>query len=575
MRILGLSCYTHDAAAVLFEDGRLVAAAAEERFSRLKGDPSFPRQAIRFCLSQASATPPVLDYVAFFERPVPRLHRALRSALSLAPRGGRLFRREMATGVLDRLSVRQRIQDALKIPARRVIFVEHQAAHAASAFFCSPFDEAAVLSLDTLGEWATAASGVGRTTRLTLDRELRFPDSLGLLYLAFARYIGLAGADAEYHLMALSRHGTPRFETEVWQLVDAAPDGAFRLRPEYFAFDYPDRLHNSRFDALFGSARASTPQAGFEGIAENARAADLAASVQKVVEALTLRTVTDLCARTGHTRLCLAGSGAQNALANGRIVRDTPVTDLFVQPAAGESGAALGAALYVQHDVLGLPRTFVMEHASWGAAIEPSDVLTVARESGLVFIECEERELIDRTVELLLAGRIVAWAQERFEWGPRALGNRSILADPRRTEMRDGVNAKAKFRETYRSYSPSVLAERASEMFDLPDPVETTTTRFMSVAVPVRPAARDRLQAIAHVDGLARVQTVIQATNPRYHALIERFGEATGVPALLNTSLAIRGEPIVATPADAMNTFMRSGLDALVLDRTILFKDSA
>jgi len=592
MRILGISCYFHDAAAALLQDGILTAAAEEERFSRIKHDYGFPHRAIRFCLEHSHVTGAHVDYVAFFEKPFVKFDRILRCAISTAPRSHSVFRKAMTTWMLDKLWVKSRIRDSVGVSDDRILFVEHHQSHAASAFFCSPFTDAAVLTVDGVGEWATATTGRGAGTDLTIDGEIRFPHSLGLLYSAFTAFLGFEVNEGEYKVMGMAPYGVPRYQDQVWKLIDVAPDGAFALNLHYFAFHHSSTTTYSRkFEELFGPPRSPetpffTESSGYpsyfgdapanyhELAADNQHYADIAASIQAVTEEVLLRMVRGLSARINATRLCMAGGVALNSVANGRILRETPITDLYVQPAAGDSGAALGAALFVQHQVLGQPRRFVMEHAYWGASATADAVRQTACASGLRRVECtDDRQVISRTVDLLTAGKVIGWAQGAFEWGPRALGNRSILADPRRADMKDIVNTKIKFREPYRPFAPSVLIERATELFDLAQPERHWPARFMLLVVPVRDAAKTKIPAVTHVDGSARLQTVAAETNPRYHELIRTFGEATGVPVVLNTSFNLRGEPIVNTPAEALSTFVRSGMDALVLDRTILYKD--
>ena len=593
MRVLGISCYFHDAAAALLEDGRLVAAAEEERFSRIKHDFGFPERAIRFCLSRAHISGADLDYVAFFEKPFIKFERILQTALGTVPRSQTVFRKAMTAWMLDKLWVKNRIRDTLGIDPNRILFAEHHESHAASAFFCSPFDNAAILTVDGVGEWATATIGRGHGTSLTLDSEIRFPHSLGLLYSAFTAFLGFEVNEGEYKVMGMAPYGVPRYQDKVWKLIDVAEHGAFALNLDYFSFHYSaERTYTSRFEELFGKPRRPetpffTDSSGYPSYfgpkpanyaqlaAENQHYADIAASIQAVTEEILLRMVRHACARTQTTKLCMAGGVALNSVANGRILRETPVTDLYVQPAAGDSGAALGAALFVQHQVLGHPRSFVMEHAYWGADLDQDRIRRTATTSGMRHVRCsDDAELIDRTVELLSNGGVIGWAQGRFEWGPRALGNRSILADPGRADMKDLVNTKIKFREPYRPFAPSVLEERANEFFDLPECPPQYPARFMLLVTPVLEHSKSRIPAVTHVDGSARLQTVVQSTNPRYHALIRTFGEASGVPVILNTSFNLRGEPIVNTPEEAFSTFARSEMDALVLDRTIIYKDS-
>ncbi len=543
MRILGISCYFHDAAAALLDDGVLIAAAEEERFSRIKHDFGFPERAIRFCLDKGGLAGADLDYVAFFEKPFVKFERILQTALGTVPRSHAVFRKAMTAWMLDKLWVKSRIRDFVGVTPDHILFVEHHQSHAASAFFCSPFEDAAILTVDGVGEWATATMGSGRGSSLTLDSEIRFPHSLGLLYSAFTAFLGFEVNEGEYKVMGMAPYGVPRYQDKVWKLIDVAPDGAFALNLDYFSFHYSaTRTYSPRFESLFGRPRKPetpffTDTSGYpsyfgdkpsnyrELAAENQHYADLAASIQAVTEEILLRMARSACAR-------------------------------------------------FQHQVLGAPRRFIMEHAYWGAGLDPDEVRGVADTSGLRSVECDDdAQVIERTVTLLEAGKVIGWAQGGFEWGPRALGNRSILADPRRAEMKDIVNTKIKFREPYRPFAPSVIEERAAELFDISEPARHYPARFMLLVVPVLEQSKPRIPAVTHVDGSARLQTVVERANPRYHALIRTFGDATGVPVVLNTSFNLRGEPIVNTPAQAFSTFARSEMDALVLDRTIIYKD--
>jgi carbamoyltransferase len=593
MRILGVSCYFHDAAAALIVDGSLVAAAEEERFSRIKHDYGFPERAIRFCLASAGLRGQDLDYVAFFEKPLVKFERLLQTAIATVPRSNRVFRTAMTTWLLDKLWIKTRIKDFLGIAPDRILFAEHHESHAASAFFCSPFEEAAILTVDGVGEWATTTIGRGRGSSLELTDELRFPHSLGLLYSAFTAFLGFEVNEGEYKVMGMAPYGVPRYVDEIRRLIRVAADGCFALDLDYFSFHHSTtQTFNSRFERLFGEPRApETPfftrrsdypsyygalPANFDALAaSNQRYADIAASVQAVTEEIMVRLARTACSRAGVNRLCIAGGVGLNSVANGRVLREASIADLFIQPAAGDSGAALGAALFVQHAILGEPRRFTMEHAYWGAAVDGESCRAAAAACGESWVLFDhEDQLLDRTVEALESGKVVGWCQGAFEWGPRALGHRSILADPRRADMKDVVNVKIKFREPYRPFAPSVTADAAETYFDLTRAAELSPTRFMLLVAPVRQKWQGTIPAVTHVDGSARLQTVNAQTSPRYHALIERFGRATGVPVLLNTSFNLRGEPIVNTPEEAISTFQRSGMDALVLDRVFLTKRS-
>ncbi|MBI2016234.1 MAG: carbamoyltransferase [Candidatus Rokubacteria bacterium] len=559
MHVLGISCFFHDAAAALLKDGVLVAAAEEERFTRKKHDFEFPIHAIEHVLAAGGIAAGALDYVAFFEKPFVKFERILMTSLQMFPRATRVFREAMITWLLDKLWVSALITERLGVPRDRILFSEHHLSHAASSFFCSPFDEAAVLTVDGVGEWATATMGRARGTGITLAREIRFPHSIGLLYSTFTAFLGFEVNEGEYKVMGLAPYGVPRYVDDVRKLVRMAPDGSFRLDMDYFTFHHSTRLpYGRKFLALFGEPRAP------EG-AVTPHYADVAASIQAVTEELVLNMARAVQRETGLTRLCLAGGVALNSVANWKILRQTGFEELYVQPAAGDSGGAVGAALYAYHSLLGHPRRFVMEHAFWGAGYGEAAIGGFLDGENIPYERLPEPALLDRVVELLAAGQVVGWFQGRFEWGPRALGHRSILADPRRAEMKDVVNTKIKFREPYRPFAPSVLAERVPDFFDAPGVERQYPARFMLLVTDVRPDKRAVIPAVTHVDGTGRLQSVVREGNTRYYDLIARFGQATGVPVVLNTSFNVRGEPIVNTPGEAYRTFAQTGLDALVL----------
>jgi len=594
MHILGVSCYFHDSAAALLRNGLLVAAAEEERFTRKKHDYEFPRHAIDFCLRTGGLRAADLDYVVFFEKPFIKFERLLLSSLQTFPRSHRVFRESMIAWFGDKLWIRHLLQRELGLPPAKILFTEHHLSHAASAFFCSPFEEAAVLTVDGVGEWTTASIGVGRGTDVRLLREIRFPHSLGLLYSAFTAFLGFEVNEGEYKVMGMAPFGTPRYIDQVRKLIRISQDGSFELDMDYFSFHHStSRTFNRAFEALFGPPR--DPRANFFTRAsghpsyfgerpanhdaqarDNERYADIAASIQAVTEEALLTMARAAHRETGFPRLCMAGGVALNSVANGRVLRETPFEELYVQPAAGDGGGAIGAALYGYHTVLGKPRAFVMEHTAWGEGHGPDAVEGFLRRENIPYERLDDEDrLIDRVVDHIASGKVVGWSQGRFEWGPRALGHRSILADPRRADMKDLVNVKIKFREPFRPFAPSVLAERAEEYFWLPDAVRHYPARFMLYVVEVKPDKRQILPAITHVDGSGRLQTVHRQTNPRYYRLIERFGEATGVPVVLNTSFNLKGEPIVNTPAEAFRTFNASGMDVLVLGECVIEKDSS
>ncbi|MCB0113562.1 MAG: hypothetical protein KDD84_05720, partial [Caldilineaceae bacterium] len=562
MHILGISCFYHDAAAALLRDGELIAAAEEERFSRLKHDSGFPRHAIDYCLRTADITAQDLDYVVFYEKPLPKFERILHSTLAGVPRTARLFQEAMATWFSEKLWVKSHLVDRLNVPARKILFVEHHLSHAASAFFASPFKEAAILTLDGVGEWTTTAMGRatadwgdGGQNRIALDSEIRFPHSLGLLYSAFTAWLGFRVNNGEYKVMGMAPYGQPRYVDKVEKVVKLAADGSFVLDMDYFSFHHStEQTFNKRFTDLFGPARDpkadfitdlthphSTGGADRSVREQNQYYADVAASIQVVTEEAMLAMVRHVHARTGSDNLCMAGGVALNSVANGRIVREGPFKHVFIQPAAGDSGGALGAALYAHHVLLGNPRKFVQEHNYWGAEYSPAEIADFLREMELPYREVTDDKLFDELVGDLMVGRVLGWFQGRFEWGPRALGNRSILADPRREEMKEIVNEKIKFREPFRPFAPAVIESRAGEFYATPDLDQNLIARYMLLVSPVVEDKQSMVPATTHVGGTGRLQTVRRSWNPRYHDLIERFGQATGVPVLLNTSFNLRG----------------------------------
>ena len=593
MYILGLSCFYHDAAAALLRDGLLIAAAQEERFSRVKHDPGFPMNAIAFCLRRAGITAADLDYVVFYEKPFVKFERLLLSIASTFPRSWKLFQDAIPVWLGEKLWIKGLIGDRLGVPRERILFVDHHLSHAASALYCSPFSEAALLTADGVGEWTTTAWGQGKANwngggenRLVLEEEIRFPHSLGLLYSAFTAFLGFEVNEGEYKVMGMAPFGEPKYVDKVERLIRLNADGSFTLDMSYFSYHYhSQRALNGKFEALFGEPR--NPKARFvtaktslyddpnlptrAELERNQYYADVAASLQKVLEEAMVKLARKVHEATGLSRLCLAGGVALNSVANYKILTHTPFEELYIQPAAGDAGGALGAALYVYHVLLGHPRRFVMEHAYWGEEHGEGAIVSFLKEQGIRAERYEDDErLLERVVDSLMAGKVGGWFQDRFEWGPRALGNRSILADPRRADMKDTVNIKIKFREPFRPFAPSVLLERTEELFALAEAAKHHPARFMLYVTPVK--RPDLIPAVTHVDGTGRLQTVYREDSPRYYRLIELFAEATGVPALLNTSFNLKGEPIVSTPAEAFATFSRSGMDWLVLGRYLLTK---
>lgn len=593
-RILGLSAFYHDSAAALIVDGRVLAAAQEERFSRKKHDARFPAAAIRYCLEQGNCPMDSLDYVVFYDKPLVKFERLLETYMALAPRGFRSFVTAMPIWLKDKLYLKMqlrrelaRLGDLAEKNLPPLLFTEHHQSHAASAFFPGPFDEAAVLCLDGVGEWATTSAWLGTGSTLDPLWQIDFPHSLGLLYSAFTYYAGFRVNSGEYKLMGLAPYGRPRFRDQILkELMDLKPDGSFRLNLEYFNFATGLTMTNRRFDQLFGGPPRK-PESPLEQ-----RHMDLASSIQWVTEEVVLRLGRTLQSETGARHLCMAGGVALNCVANGRLLREGPFEKIWIQPAAGDAGGALGAALAAWHQYLGSPREPTegrdrMSGSYLGPSYQQTDVETQLSALGARYRVVEDEALWTELARLLADGRVIGWFQGHMEFGPRALGGRSILGDPRSPTMQSVMNRKIKFRESFRPFAPAVLAERVSEFFEHEGEspymlfVAPVRTRWR-LAVGAEDAARfgiEKLQvprsslpAVTHVDYSARLQSVHRETNPRFHALLSAFEQLTGCPMLINTSFNVRGEPIVNTPEEAYRCFMRTGMDNLVIESCVLDK---
>ncbi len=594
MNILGISCYYHDSAAALLQDGVLIAAADEERFSRKKHDHGYPQQAIDFCLAQGDITGDDLDYVVFYEKPLHKFERILLSTLGTFPKSWGVFREAMVAWFDEKLWIKSQLQTKIGVPTDKILFVEHHLSHAASAMFASPFEDAAVLTIDGVGEWTTATMGHATATfdgsgenTINLTRELRFPHSLGLLYSAFTAYLGFRVNNGEYKVMGMAPYGHPNYMDDVYKVVSVDADGGVQLNMDYFSFHHSTKNTFSRkFESLFGPRRMPEaefftetthpnrdhPQWNDAVAAQNQKYADIAASIQRVTEETVLKMVQAAHKMTGSKNLVMAGGVALNSVANGRIIREGPFERVFIQPAAGDSGAALGAALYAYHVLLGKPRQWVMEHAYWGAEYSEAEMEAAIRESGFAYEKIDDMaQMSRRAVDAMLDARVIALYQGRFEWGPRALGNRSILADPRREEMKEIVNTKIKFREPFRPFAPVVLAEKAADYFATPNIGENLLAPYMLMVSPIVPEKGAQIKAVNH-NGTGRLQSVTRETNPLYYQMIADFEQATGVPVLLNTSFNLRGEPIVNTPQNALNTFRKSDIDQLVMGNFLVKK---
>ncbi len=587
MNILGVSCYYHDAAAALLVDGQLVAAAEEERFTRKKHDSGFPQHAIDFCLKYANLTADDLDYVVFYEKPLVKFERILQTTLSTFPKSWGVFRESMVTWFDEKLWIKSKLQTGIGVPANKILFVEHHLTHAASAMFCSPYDEAAVITIDGVGEWTTATMGKATaqwngqgTNHIELSRELRFPHSLGLLYSAFTAYLGFRVNNGEYKVMGMAPYGAPKYMDKVYKVVNVDDDGGLTLNMDYFSFHHSTQnTFNQKFVDLFGPSRV--PESEFftktthpdkdhpdwddAVAAQNQKYADIAASIQRMTEEIILKMANYAHQQTGSKNLVMAGGVALNSVANGRVMRETPFKNVFIQPAAGDSGGAIGAALYAYHVIFGHSRKFTMEHAYWGAKYPESQMIEAIKRAGFEYEEFDDDDkLLDQAVDTLLQSRVVGWYRGRFEWGPRALGHRSIMADPRREEMKEIVNTKIKFREPFRPFAPVVMEERVHEYFTTPNLDKQYPPRYMLMVSDIPEDKWDKIQAVCH-NGTGRLQSVREEWNSGYYKLIKKFDEATGVPVLLNTSYNLRGEPIVNTPQEAINTFAASDIDQLVM----------
>ena len=588
--ILGLSAYYHDSAACIVRDGEIVAAAQEERFSRKKHDARFPVNAVAYCLREAGIAIGDVEYVGFYDKPLLKFERLLEQYLGVAPAGLRSFLMSMPVWLKDKLFTRNLILRELDDGFEgEVLFTEHHESHAASAFYPSPFVEAAILTMDGVGEWATSSYGVGHGKDVELLAEIHYPHSLGMLYSAFTYYTGFKVNSGEYKVMGLAPYGQPRFVERIMNhVVELKDDGSFKLDMQYFNYLQGLTMTGPRFDDLF----EGPPRKPESPLTQ--REMDLAASIQVVTEDVMLRMAQHVHRETGMENLCLAGGVALNCVGNGRLLREGPFRRVWVQPAAGDAGGAVGVALAIHHKVLGNDRRAYSEgdgmHGSYlGPADADEDIEAFLRSVGAVYERCaNEDELIDVTARLLADEKVVGWHQGRMEFGPRALGGRSILGDPRSTKMQSVMNLKIKYRESFRPFAPSVLREHVHEWFDL-----NVDSPYMLLVAPVRTdhriamtpeqerlfgieklnVPRSTIPAVTHVDYSARIQTVHRETNPRYHALLSRFHALTGCPVLVNTSFNVRGEPIVCTPRDSWLCFMRTEMDALVVGSFVLRKE--
>jgi carbamoyltransferase len=576
MKILGISAHYHDSAAALVIDGVPACAVQEERLSRRKNDAAFPLGAIEWCLDHAGLEPADLDAVVFYERSMRKFDRILTSALRTFPRSWRSFPHAIKNSLGEKVWVRGIISSQLGVARSKILFTGHHQSHAAAGFLTAPTSRAAILTADGVGEWATLTVGQGercpgRGASITLRREIRYPHSLGMLYSTFTAFLGFAVNEDEYKVMGLAAYGRPTMTDAVRKLIRRTPDGAFALDLKYFEYQTTARQsYSQRFVELFGRPRNPYEPIDLE-TADGRRFADCAASVQEVLEDTLVNITRALQRETGLPDLCLSGGVALNGVANARILAESGFERVFVPSAPGDAGCALGAALYADRVCLGNPDRDVPDHPFWGPDVDSRELAQAAREDDQVVEELDEAVLIERIADQLAAGRIVGWMDGASEFGPRALGHRSILAAPHSRDMRDRLNRDIKYREEFRPFAPVVLAEAADRYFDLP-PGGSRLARFMSGVFPVRPEWRSRLAAVTHVDGSARLQTLERAMAPRLYQLLESYGRRSGIPVLLNTSFNVAGEPIVNRALEGYSTFRRCGIDALVAGSTLVTK---
>jgi carbamoyltransferase len=559
MYILGISCYYHDSAAALLKDGVIIAAAQEERFTRIRHDQDFPTQAIKYCLKEAGITMEQVDYVGFYDKPMIKFERILQTYLATWPKSYPSFMKSVPLWLRKKLWIPSMIKKELGYDGE-VLMVEHHLSHAASSFLVSPYDEAAIVTVDGVGEWATSTICKGVGNDITILKEIRFPHSLGLLYSAYTYYLGFKVNSAEYKVMGLAPYGEPKYVDQVKETISYNEDGSFKMNMKYFSYDYGLEMTNRKFEELFGQPKRE-PESKLEQFHK-----DVAMSVQVVTEEIVLRMVRHAHELTGSKNLCMAGGVALNCVANGRVVKETPYKDVFIQPAAGDAGGAVGVATYIYHTVLGNERKWTWEHAYLGPEYKTDEIRSFLDENGIVYREFDEDGMLDATVQALVDQKTIGWFQGRMEFGPRALGARSIIADARNPENKTVVNLKIKFRESFRPFAPSVLEEKCSEWFELDIP-----SPYMLLVADVREGKRT-IPAVTHVDQSARIQTVNEKEHARYYKLIKRFDEKTGCPVIINTSFNVRGEPIVCKPDEAYTCFMRTNMDVLVLDKFVMYK---
>jgi carbamoyltransferase len=562
MNILGISCYYHDAAAALVRDGMLVAAAHEERFTRKKHDPDFPAHAVDYCLREAGISIAEVDYIGFYDKPLLKFERILQTYLDTWPKSYPSFIKAMPVWIKEKMWIPQTIRKVLNYEGP-VLFAEHHYSHAASAFLVSPFQKAAILTLDGVGEWDTTTYGFGEDSSISLLKSIPFPHSLGLFYSAFTYYLGFRVNSAEYKVMGLAPYGEPRYYDIIRKhLIEIRDDGSFHMNMDYFIYDWALRMTGRKFSALFGQPvrEGESPLLQFHK--------DVAASLQKVTDEIVVKAANHLHRETGLTQLCMAGGVALNCVANSKVLASTPFKEIFIQPAAGDAGGAVGAAYYLYNTVLGNKRNYAWQHAFLGPAFSDGMIEQFLTRHEIRHEKIGGAALLDTVAQLIADQKVIGWFQGRMEYGPRALGSRSILADARNPENWQRVNLKIKFRESFRPFAPTVLADRMGEYFDFPG-----SSPYMLFTAQVHESRRAEIPAVTHVDGSARLQTISRDQHSRYYDLIQKFAAITGCPVIINTSFNVRGEPIVCSPEDAFRCFVNTDMDILVLSDYIVRKE--
>jgi len=566
--ILGISCYYHDASAALLCDGIIIAAAQEERFTRKKHDNSFPKEAITWCLKSAGITINDIDYVAFYEKPLLKFERVLHQHVAMFPRSFKTFISSMPSWLTEKL----RVQKALRKYKYdgEILFIEHHLAHAASSFLCSPFEKAAILTVDGVGEWTTTAWGVGKGNEITLEQDIKFPHSLGLLYSTVTAYLGFSVNNSEYKVMGLTAHGTMdrkknNYYEKLKKVITVLPDGSYHLDMSYFVYHYKDRMPSKKFcDLLGGPVR--TPESAI-----TQRHKDIAAAVQLIYEDVMNLMLNHVYKKTRCDAVVLSGGCGLNSVYNGKILHNTPFKKVWIQPDAGDGGTSIGAALYAYNTILGKKRVYTMQHAYLGPEYTSDEIELFLKKNNIKYSKLSDDAIVTTTAKLLKQSNVVGWFQGRMEWGPRALGTRSILSNPCNPKMQEILNLKVKHREKFRPFAPAVCEDDALTYFDCDTPVPEPTD-FMLMVYPIREEWRKKIPAVTHVDGSGRLQTVRRHQNQRYYDMIKEFGKLSKIPIVINTSFNIRGEPIVCSPFDAYKCMMGTGIDCLVIDKFLVWR---